>query len=94
VERFHQRLDVVLDLTALVTQRVDLALYFIETPLRLLKDQIALAFGFANDQPGFLLRVLPHVVGVLLRGEQRVAEVALLAAMLGEHRVELGDILL
>ena len=30
---------------------------------------------------------------MLLRREQRVAQVALLAAMLAEHRVELGDVL-
>ena len=61
--------------------------------LRLLQQQVALAFGFADDQAGFGLRVLLDVVGELLRGEQRVAQVALLAAMLAEHRVELGDVL-
>jgi len=93
VEGLDERLDVVLDLAALVPQRVDLALHVVEPALRLLQDQVALAFGVADDQAGLGLRVFLDVVGVLLRGQQRVAEVALLAAVLGEHGVELGDVL-
>ena len=93
VERPDQRLDVVLDFAALHAQPFDFALHVLEPRLRLLQDQIALALGVANDQAGLVLRVLLDVVGMLLRGQQRVAQVALLAAMLGEHGVELGDVL-
>ena len=63
VQRADQRFDVVLDLAPLHAQAFDLALHVFEARLRLLQEQVALAFGFAQDQAGLGLRVLLDLVG-------------------------------
>ena len=93
LQRPDQRFDVVLDFAALQAQPFDFALDVLEPRLRLLQDQVGAGLGFAVIRLGLGLRVLLDLVGHLLRGEQRVAQVALLAAMLAEHGFELGDLL-
>ena len=80
VQRADDALEARLDLAPLHAQAVDLALHVLDARLTLLQQQIGAALGLADDAPGFLLRVLANLVGELLRRDQRVAEVLLLAA--------------
>jgi hypothetical protein len=93
LQRLHQALDAGLDLAALGAHAVDFALHLFDARLRLLDD----ASARVSASRSMLLRLLgglvPDLVGHLLRGEQRVAEVALLAAVLGQHGLELGHFL-
>ena len=70
---------------------VDFALDVLEARLRLLQHQIGRDLGLAHQALGFLFGVVPDLVGELLRGEQRVAQVALVVAQLLERRLAAGN---
>ena len=97
VERVAQRRDVGfdrgLDVLALQLEAVDLALDVLEARLRLLEQQIGAAFRLADDAPRLVLGVGLDVVRQLLRRHQRVLQVLLVLAVLGEHRLHAHQIL-
>ncbi len=63
-------------------------IHLLEPRLRLLQEQIGAPLGLTYDQPGLGLRRVLHLRGQPLRGEQRVAQVVLALAVLGQQRLD------
>lgn len=84
-QRRERRLDAGLRLAPFHLQVVDLALDVLEARLRLLLYQFRAAFRVAHDARAFLAGRVAHVVGHLLRADQRRLEAALELAMLAER---------
>jgi len=77
-------LERALHVAPLQPEAVDLALHFLDARLRFLQQQVGAALGLAHQALALGLGVQPDLVGQFLRGQQRVAEVALAFAMLLE----------
>ena len=85
-ERLDRRLDRRLDVFALQLEAVDLALNVFEARFGFLEKDLRLRFGVADESLSFFFGVLPDVVGELLRGHERIAQVALGFAVFVQHR--------
>ena len=93
IERLDRTLERSLDVAPAQPQLVDVALDFLEPALRLLQQQIRPPLRLADDELRFGLGRFLDLVRQPLRGQQRVAEVGLALAMLGEQRLLAHEIL-
>ena len=86
IERLNRAFERSFDVAPAKAQLVDVPLDFLEPALRLLQQQVGASLRFADDELGLGLRRLLDLVRQPLRGQERIAQVGLAVAMLGEQR--------